>query len=190
MLGADGPRTYLLLFTTPSESRGLGGFIGSYAELRVDDGTADARRVRARPGPRSADPGRRRRASTTRTSSCAQYGRFGFDVDGTGTGLVGDSALRNLAMTPDFPTVAEIAADLYAADDRHRRSTASSPWTPYVVTQLLRYTGRCSSRRSAARSRPDEALPFLLRDQYLVDVPDDQRADGLAEAAASGVRPA
>ena len=33
MLGADGPRTYLLLFTTPSESRGLGGFVGSYAEL-------------------------------------------------------------------------------------------------------------------------------------------------------------
>ena len=38
MLGADGPRTYLLLFTTPSESRGLGGFVGSYAELTADDG--------------------------------------------------------------------------------------------------------------------------------------------------------
>ena len=38
MLGADGPRRYLLLFTTPSEARGLGGFIGSYAELTADEG--------------------------------------------------------------------------------------------------------------------------------------------------------
>ena len=38
MLGADGPRTYLMLFTTPSESRGLGGFVGSYAELQIADG--------------------------------------------------------------------------------------------------------------------------------------------------------
>ena len=39
MLGADTPRTYLMLFTTPSEARGLGGFVDSYVELRVDDGS-------------------------------------------------------------------------------------------------------------------------------------------------------
>ena len=38
MLGADEPRRYLVLFTTPAEARGLGGFIGNYAELTVDDG--------------------------------------------------------------------------------------------------------------------------------------------------------
>ena len=49
MLGADGPRTYLLLFTTPSESRALGGFIGSYAELTVTDGQLALGRLRPRP---------------------------------------------------------------------------------------------------------------------------------------------
>ena len=112
MLGADGPRTYLMLFTTPSESRGLGGFVGSYAELTSTTGTV-AERVRAGPGPRRAAVGR---AQSPATTSSSRYGRFGFDTDGAG--LVGDAAFRNLAMTPNFPSVGAIAADLYAADHR------------------------------------------------------------------------
>ena len=33
LLGADGERTYLIAFLNPSEQRGLGGFIGNYAEI-------------------------------------------------------------------------------------------------------------------------------------------------------------
>ena len=40
LLGADEPRTYLVLFTSPVEARGLGGSVASYAELRVEDGQA------------------------------------------------------------------------------------------------------------------------------------------------------
>ncbi len=38
MLGANGPRTYLMVFQTPAESRGTGGLVGSYAIIKVDKG--------------------------------------------------------------------------------------------------------------------------------------------------------
>lgn len=39
MLGADGPRRYLLAIQSNNEARGTGGFLGSWAVLGVDDGT-------------------------------------------------------------------------------------------------------------------------------------------------------
>ena len=38
MLGAAGPRQYLMLFQTPAESRGTGGLVGSFALIKVDHG--------------------------------------------------------------------------------------------------------------------------------------------------------
>lgn len=38
MLGADGPRTYLMGFQTPAEARGTGGLLGGYGILRFNDG--------------------------------------------------------------------------------------------------------------------------------------------------------
>jgi len=38
LLGADGPRTWLVLLQNPSEARGTGGFIGGYALVTADNG--------------------------------------------------------------------------------------------------------------------------------------------------------
>ncbi|MEP7200995.1 MAG: DUF4012 domain-containing protein [Ilumatobacteraceae bacterium] len=38
MLGANGPRVYFIAFTTPAESRGLGGSMGNWAEVTIDSG--------------------------------------------------------------------------------------------------------------------------------------------------------
>jgi len=38
LLGADGPRRWLLALTTPAELRGLGGFLGSWGILTTDEG--------------------------------------------------------------------------------------------------------------------------------------------------------
>ena len=38
MLGADGPRRYLVLFENPAESRASGGVIGDFAEVTAVDG--------------------------------------------------------------------------------------------------------------------------------------------------------
>jgi hypothetical protein len=85
-------------------------------------------------------------------------------------------------MTPDFPTVAEIAADVYTQGT----GTAIDGvvlMDPFVVTQLLQYTGPVFLPSADREVGPDEALNYLLRDQYTVDVPDEERADDLALAA-------
>lgn len=181
LLGTDGPRTYLLLFTTPSESRGLGGFVGSYAELHVEDGQLTL--------------GTFDRSQTLDASIHAagavihghedfvrQYGRFGFDG-----AAVGDAALRNVAMTPDFPTVASIASDLYTQTTGTEVDGVVA-MDPYAVTALLRYTGPVHLPALDRDIGPDDALPFLLRDQYVAGVDDNTRADGLAEAASAAFR--
>lgn len=38
MLGAEGPRTYLIGFQTPAEARGTGGLLGGFGILRFDNG--------------------------------------------------------------------------------------------------------------------------------------------------------
>ena len=38
MLGANGKRVYFIAFTTPVEARGLGGFMGNWAEVTIDHG--------------------------------------------------------------------------------------------------------------------------------------------------------
>lgn len=184
MLGADGTRTYLLLFTTPSEARGLGGFIGSYAELQLADGQLTLGQF----GRSQVLDGLVQQAGARidgHEEFLAFYRRFGFDVDGTG--LVGDASFRNVGMTPDYPTVAEITADLYT-QTTGRDVDGVITMDPFVVSQLLRYTGPVVIPSLGREISPDEALPFLLRDQYLIDVPIAQRSDGLAEAAEGAFR--
>jgi len=38
MLGADGPRSYLMAFQTPAEARGTGGILGAFGLIRFEDG--------------------------------------------------------------------------------------------------------------------------------------------------------
>jgi hypothetical protein len=182
MLGANGPRRYLLLFTTPAESRGLGGFVGSYAELIADDGQLTLEAV-----------GQARDLDTAALAAGArvhghdefldQYGAFGFDTDGDGA--VGDAAFRNLAMTPNFPWVGEIAADLYEqTTGRHVDGVIAVD--PMVIQELLRYTGAIHLSSFDQDLNADNAFGFLLHDQYVLGAGDnDRREDALADAAAA-----
>lgn len=180
MLGADEQRTYLMLFTTPSESRGLGGFVGTYAELVVDDGRLSLGEVgRAQDLDQAVLQAGAR--VTGHDDFLRQYGRFGFDRDGAG--LVGDSAFRNLAMTPNFPWVGSIASDLYA-QTTGREVDGVIAMDPAVVATLLRYTGPIQLTTLDQEVSEFNAVPFLLLDQYVVGEADnDVRADALAEAA-------
>lgn len=176
LLGADGPRTYLMLFTTPSESRALGGFVGSYAELHADGG-----QLSVGPVDRSKTLDTRVLAARAAVENHAEflrlYGRYGFDGR-----AVGDAAFRNVAMTPHFPTVADIAADLYAQTVGTEVAGVIA-MDPFVTAQLLRYTGAVELPSLGIELDPFEALDFLLREQYVLGVDDESRADGLGEAA-------
>ena len=167
-----------MLFTTPSESRGLGGFIGSYAELTAEDGQLtlsnfghaqdlDAAAIQA--GARV----------NGHEAFLRQYGQFGFDEGGA----VGDAAFRNLAMSPDFPTVGAIAADLYA-QTTGRPVDGVVAMDPFVVSALLRYVGTIDLSTIDLEVNADSLLPYLLLDQYVMaDGDTATRVDALAEAA-------
>ena len=179
LLGADGPRVYLVLFTTPSEARALGGFPGNYAEITVDNGSfamtafgrvADLERAGVDAGARLAGP----------AAFLAEYGRYGFDQDGNG--LVGTAGWRNLTMTPHFPHVGEVAAQLYR-QSAGKEIDGVMVMDPYVVQALLEYTGPIQLTTVDRQLTSRNAAEYILRDQYLIDGDNATRIDALEEAA-------
>lgn len=177
MLGATAQRDYLVLFTTPAEARGLGGMPGSYAVLHADDGALSLGEVG-----RVEDLDTRAQAAGAvvhgHEAFLAQYGRFGYDPGG-----VGNAAFRNLTMSPDFPTVASIAADLYQqTTGQHVDGVVGVDAT--VFATLLRYTGPIQLTTLPATLSADNATDFLLRGQYVAAEGDTElRSDALGEAA-------
>ncbi|MFT3853392.1 MAG: DUF4012 domain-containing protein [Ilumatobacteraceae bacterium] len=178
MLGADGARDYLLLFTTPSESRGGGGMPGTYAELHVEDGKLTLGETG-----RVEDLDRAAEAAGAvvhgNEAFLTQYGQFGYDTD---DGHVGDAAFRNLTMTPDFPTVGAVAADLYEQTTGHHVDGVIAI-DPTVLGALLRYTGPIQLATLPETLTADNATEFLLRGQYVAAADVDLRVDSLAEVA-------
>jgi Protein of unknown function (DUF4012) len=101
LLGADGPRRYLLAVQTPSELRGSGGFIGNYAEVIADRGTLSLGRTG-----RTNDLNLAGRAAAKTIHGppdyVSRYSRF-----------EPARLWQNVTVSPDFPTVAQVIADLY-----------------------------------------------------------------------------
>ncbi len=99
LLGADGPRTYLILVQNSDELRATGGFISAVGVLELDDGRvtglklADSYAVDNWQQPHPAPP-----------RALAEY---------MGAQLL---VLRDSNWSPDFPTSAEVARVLYQQD--------------------------------------------------------------------------
>jgi hypothetical protein len=176
-LGADGLRRYLVLFTTPAEARNLGGFTGNYAEVTVDNGAI----VLARFG-RIGELSRAAFAQRARCDGCPpdflrRYGRFGFTT--ANDGPVRPWVWSNIAVSPQFPDVAQVASILYpqsGGDELHGVAVMD----PYVIEALMGYTGAIDLEGLGVTVRPDTAAEFILRDQYLIE-DGDERIDALDE---------
>jgi len=100
ILGADGGRRYFLAVQNNAELRGTGGFMGSFGELVAENGRLRLARLGRvddlkTPG---ASPGQITLPISGEVSR--RYGRYGLDW-------------KHVNMSPDFPTVAGIIADLY-----------------------------------------------------------------------------
>jgi hypothetical protein len=97
MLGADGPRNYLLLVQNPAELRSSGGIVGAIALIHTDDGAIQL----------------------TQQTSGASFLRFPEPVLELPTdtrGLYGDITgqfMLNVGLTPDFKTSAELAREMW-----------------------------------------------------------------------------
>ncbi|WP_051266599.1 DUF4012 domain-containing protein [Nakamurella lactea] len=100
MLGADGPRTYLLVFQNLAEPRATGGIFGSYAAIRIDDGkmSITAQGAASRDIPVFDPPIEKVDAATTSLYTDL-VARYPTDVN----------------FTPDFPSAASTFAKMYTA---------------------------------------------------------------------------
>lgn len=100
LLGADGPRRYFLMTQDPAEARATGGFMGSWGELVVSDGHLSLPRL-GRTSQLNTG-GRTHRTLDAPADYLARYSQF-------------DPAFtwQDLNMTPNFPTVGRIVANLF-----------------------------------------------------------------------------
>lgn len=98
-LGADGPRTYLVVFQNLAEPRATGGIFGSYAVVTADGGQISI-----------AEQGPARDltyfASPVTELSAEQRQLFGAELA---------TFPADVNLTPDFPTAAQLFIDMYRA---------------------------------------------------------------------------
>lgn len=167
LLGAEGDRRYLVLFTNPAESRNLGGFIGSYGmlearagqlEMAVSGSIADLA-AQGDPADRTIDD----------EEFLLRYDRY----DPT-------RYFQNLTASPDMGTTAEVSASMY-------EQTTGVPVDgvmvvdPLAIAALLELTGPVELAGSDRELGPDNAADFLLREQYELYESDNDRRDQLVE---------
>ena len=172
MLGGDGPRTYFVAFTTPAEARGLGGFMGTWAELHADDGRLEVIRT-GRTSELSTAQGEARTVLNGPADYIARYGKFGAGVDGAPVAV---DFWSNVTMSPDFPSVTEVFAQLYPASGGTEIDGAIA-LDVETIARFLELTGPIAVEgpEGMIRLSSGDAVQYLFRDQY-ADIADEETA--------------
>jgi hypothetical protein len=171
LLGAEKPRRYLVLFTTPVEARGRTGFPGNYAELLVDKGQLSMPRFgRITELENGGAPGQR--TITGPPDFLARYGRF-----------QPESTWRNVVLSPDFPTIAKIAGQLYPQSGGTKIDGVMSvdPTGLAALMRLLDLTIPVDGLPEPLTA--DNTVDFLQYDQYVKYPETSQRVDLLEKVA-------
>lgn len=124
MLGADEPRSYLVLVQNSAESRATGGIPGALAVLKTDDG----------------------RITLGEQSSASALGAFKppVDVDPEQTALYTarlGTQMQNVNLTPDFPTAASTAKKMWEERNEDQVMDGVIALDPVVLANLLKATG-------------------------------------------------
>jgi hypothetical protein len=182
LLGADEERTYFLAFTTPSEVRGLGGFMGIWAELTADDGRIEMTTFdRVEVLQRTLEESGETSVLDGPQEWLSRYSQFGFagpsSAPGTSVGAWG-----NVTISPDFPATAEVIAQLYPYSGG-RPVDGVIAVDIIAMSRLLEITGPVATSAGITLDS-DNAAEFLLNGQY--QIPDrPERADLLEEVARS-----
>ncbi len=171
LLGADRPRNYFLAFTTPTEARAAGGFMGNWGVLTVSDG-----RLALSEFGRSEDLNKAGNPAAKTLSGppdyLRRYGRFSPATE-----------WRNVNMSPDFPTVTNVIREMFPQSGG-RAIDGVLAIDPKGIAALLELTGPVNV---AGRTEPltaKNAAKFLLRDQYVeFEASNPDRIDYLSDAA-------
>lgn len=176
LLGADGPRRYFVAFTTPAETRGLGGFMGNWAVLTARDG-----RLRFSDFGRTGElnrGGERPRFVTGPADWLDQWGRYGFtDGPDGGTDAVPWS---RITISPVFPSMGEVVEELLPQSGGAAVDGVFA-MDPEVLSALLAMTGPISIDGADGRLSEANLIEFLLVDQY--EIENASRIDLLEEVS-------
>lgn len=170
LLGGDRPRRYFVVFSSPAETRELGGFLGNWGILTADGGRLDLEQT-----------GRARDLNVLSKERDVQLR----DPDSYPVRYVrstpGDP-WQNVTSSPDLPTVARAVADLYqqATDDPIDGVLVVDP---VALGALLELTGPVDVPDLDDPLTADNAADFLLREQYARFPERGDRVDFLADAA-------
>ena len=196
LLGGDEPRTYFIGFTTPAEARGIGGFMGNWAEITVTDGQIVVTRFgRTDDLNAGGDPATRRfttaatTAATTATATengsgttesatdttdpqldewLARYGRY--NLTSGPDGITGPEPWKNINMSPDMAVTGRAIADLYPQSGGGQLDGVFM-MDVYTLARFLDFTGPIPLPDGQVIDgrrtvTAATAADFLLNDQY------------------------
>ncbi len=156
LLGSDRPRRYFLAIQTPSELRGSGGFIGNFGEISADRGRLSLDRV----GPI------RELVNKSGSPPVEQLGAPP-DYVARYEGFFGSASVwQNLNMSPDFPTVARIIANVYP-NAGGRPVDGVVAIDPLGLGALLGVVGPVQVPSWPVPITADNAARVLLYEQYV-----------------------
>ncbi|HEY5173601.1 MAG TPA: DUF4012 domain-containing protein, partial [Acidimicrobiia bacterium] len=169
ILGESGRRTYLLAIVTPAESRGSGGMMANYGVLTVINGRVQLTTIGRCSDLNKAGTDPKHLAGPP--DYLARYGKF----DPAGT-------WQNVTMSPDFPSVANVMAQLYPQSGGVRIDGVIR-LDPVALSGLLSLTGAVHVPGLPVTLNAQNVASFVLRDEYTLIRNRDVRIDLLGDIA-------
>lgn len=168
MLGAEEPRTYLVLFQNTAEIRSTGGVASAFAVVEADDG----------------------QLSFVHQGTAGDLGLY-FDepvleLDPAKEAIYTERLGRffsGVNLTPDFPTAAELAAEMARLEGFEVDGVVATDTV--ALSHVLDATGSVTVA-DAAELTADDAVSTLLSDVYW-QIPDQRAQDAFFAAAAAAI---
>jgi hypothetical protein len=165
LLGGDGVRRYLIMFTSPAEARGLGGFVGNFAEIAINNGSISLNEFARRSDLEAANLAERAFCSGCPEELLAHYGQYGFNTGPDGS--FGARGWSNITMPAHFPYIADAAQILYSQNGGNPIDGVIV-MDPYVIQALMQYTGPIPVPEFDLTVQPEDTAQFILEDQYIL----------------------
>lgn len=149
MLGADGPRNYILALQTPSESRGTGGLVGGFAIINATDGRVTAPTLGAN--------------SDFRNPARPQID-LGQEYDWLFDSFKPYTDFRNSNLSPNFPDAARIWIANWKSQTGQQLDGAVA-LDPIAMSYVLKVTGPVTLP-SGEKITADNIVPITLSTAY------------------------
>ncbi len=169
MLGADGPRNYLVLFQNNAEWRSLGGIPGAMALIHTENGTMSL-------------------AAQESSTDYPKYEESVLPLDSDISSIYGQRPgkwIQNVTQVPDFTVAGSLAREMWARQHGGQQIDGVVSLDPVALSYLLEATGPITLPTGDVLTS-DNAVQLLLNDVYLrYENPADQ--DTFFAAAAASV---